>query len=78
MIKPHKYLDLKNCVISVSALMLKIMQENRIIKYDELFDYVIKANGDNVKYIFVPALDFLFLLGKIEYYQESDSLELIL
>lgn len=77
MIKPHKFLDLDNCVISLSALILRILKENKIMKYDELYNIIYKNKGEKIKYSFIFALDFLFLLGKLQYYADNDTLELI-
>lgn len=77
MIKPHKYLDLDNCIISISCSMIKELKSKRIMTYSELYSSIYKKHGENMKYFFVPSINFLFLLGKILYHKEIDSLELI-
>lgn len=78
MIRPHKYLDLNNCVINISTEILKILIEIKLIKYDELFQRLYSKKGESIKELFIPSLDFLFLLGKIEYSSINDCLELII
>ena len=47
------------------------------ISYDNLYTKLSTKFGDEIKYLFIPSLDFLFLLGKIKYISETDSLEVI-
>lgn len=77
MIRPHKYLDLNNNIIIIGAKILSAFKNNKKQRYEFVFQFVIEEMGDNSKYIFSKALSFLYLLGKIEYIEESDELELI-
>lgn len=77
MITPHKYLDLNLSVLNLGGLILTELRRKGIIKYDELLDNVILARGQNAKDVFLPSLNFLYLLGKVEYRQDIDSLEYI-
>jgi hypothetical protein len=67
MITPDKYFDLKNSVINVSAFIIRALQKINVLTYDELETEIHKALGDDSRYIFPYALNFLFLLNKIEY-----------
>ncbi len=67
MITPDKYFDLKNSVINVSATIIQALQRINVLTYDELEREVHKMLGDDSKNIFPYALNFLFLLNKIEY-----------
>lgn len=77
MIAPHKYLDLNLSLLNLGGVILTIIKEDGVIKYDELLDKVILARGINSKEVFVPTLSFLYLLGKIEYQKEIDIIEYI-
>lgn len=77
MIKPHKYLDLTASVINVSSIILAYLLEVRIAKYDDIYKKVEIKLGKSAISNFLPALSLLFLLDKIYYHSESDSLELI-
>ncbi len=77
MITPHKYLDLNLSVLNMGGLLLTALKENGVMKYDELLDKVILALGSNAKEVFIPALSFLYILGKIEYKKEIDTIELL-
>ena len=75
MIKPYKYLDLNLSVLNLGGIILSIMQYEVLLKYDELLQKVILARGEGAKDTFLPTLSFLYLLGKIEYNKEIDSIE---
>jgi hypothetical protein len=67
MITPDKYFDLKNSVINVSASIIRALQKINVLTYDELETEIHKTLGEDSKHIFPYALNFLFLLNKIEY-----------
>jgi hypothetical protein len=67
MITPDKYFDLKNSVINVSASIIRALQRINVLTYDELEGETCKALGEEAKHIFPYALNFLFLLNKIDY-----------
>ena len=77
MIAPHKYLDLNLSVLNLGGVILNIMQEDGAVKYDELLDKVVLARGIGAKDVFIPALSFLYILGKIEYQKDIDTIEFI-
>lgn len=77
MIKPYKHLNLDLSVINIGALILKNLKDSSIMKYDELLNKIINLKGDDSKYIFLQSLMFLFILGKIEYVNNGDSIVLI-
>lgn len=77
MITPHKYLDLNLSVISLGALIITFLKNDGLMKYDELLEKITLARGENAKDVFVQTLGFLFLMGKIEYKKDIDSIEYI-
>ncbi|MDP3111453.1 MAG: hypothetical protein Q8M71_05060 [Thermodesulfovibrionales bacterium] len=76
MITPDKYLDLKHSLINVSACVIKDLQRIKVLSYSELENEICKLLGEDTKYIFPYALNFLFLLDKIEYNKNIDSLSI--
>lgn len=81
MITPEIFLNLDNSILNFSCSILEIYskKEAKIIKYNELYLELKKSfNGDKVDLMYIPTLDFLFLLGKLEYSEEKDELELII
>lgn len=67
MITLDKYFDLKNSVINVSATIIKTLQKINVLTYDELEMEIHKTLGKDSINIFPYALNFLFLLNKIDY-----------
>lgn len=78
MIKPTKFLNLDNCLISVVKDILEILLRDKSIPYNHLYDLLKIKYTEDFDYIFLPSLDFLFLLGKITYSPSTDCLELII
>lgn len=77
MLKPDKYLDFNVCVINISATIIHILLKNGISYYIEVLNQVKNIHGINSKYEFQNSLNFLYLLGKLNYYPQNDTLELI-
>lgn len=73
MIRPTKYLDLNTCVLNVAATVLPKLQEDRMIPLEELDATVRSCIGDTARFSFLSALNFLFLLGKLDYDKETDT-----
>lgn len=74
MIRPAKHVDLNTCVLSVSAAILSELQRAKAIPLDEL-DEVIQTRIDaTARFNFIPALNLLFLLGSVDYDQDSDAI----
>jgi hypothetical protein len=75
MIKGHKYLNLDVSVINVSALIIKKLKKDNFLQYDELLGFVVSVLGENSKNIFIYAINFLFLVDKIQYSPEIDAFQ---
>jgi hypothetical protein len=75
MIAPHKYLDLDLSVLNLGGLIINALKEDGAIRYDELLERIVLLRGEGVKEVFVSTLSFLFLLGKIEYRKDIDTIE---
>ena len=77
MLKPTKSTDLNLAIPRVAATILKIMSKQRTLSYVNLFDKLCKKLGEDVRYVFLPALWFLYLMGVIKYYPKTDCFVLI-
>ena len=75
MIRPTKHSHPDKTVIILSMLLIKRLKKYRIESYSDLYDFSKKVDGGGI--LFLPALNFLFLLGLIEYRPKTDSLEYI-
>lgn len=75
---PDKFLNFDTCILKISADILKELLMRKELKYDELHKKFKDEFKDETDYIFVPALNFLFLIGKIEYIKKGDKVRLLL
>jgi len=74
MLRPNKHSHPDRTVINVAVLLIKRLSSRRLAGYDELRSQVQRTvKGGEV--LFLPALNFLFLLGLIDYHAKTDSVE---
>jgi hypothetical protein len=74
MLKPTKHSHPDQTVINVSLLLLARLKKRRIDSYDNLREYAKKSvTGGDV--LFLPAMNFLYLLGLIDYHPKTDAFE---
>jgi hypothetical protein len=76
-IRPEKHLDLRTCVIQIAAVILEDLCERRVVRFVELQQRVQTRLGNDADVHFLPALDLLFLLGRVEYLPHRDVVEYI-
>jgi hypothetical protein len=76
MLRPSKHAHPDRTVINVSLLLLTRLRSRRLEGYGSLYAYAKKsvAGGD---VLFLPALNFLYLLGVIEYRPKTDAVEYV-
>lgn len=76
MLRPTKHSHPDRTVVNVALLLLKHLRKHRFERCGELRVFVKKAviGGD---ILFLPALNFLFLLGLIEYRPKIDAIEYV-
>ena len=75
MIRPTKHSHPDKTVVNMSLLLVTRLKKYRIETYSNLLDHSKKVDGG--AQLFLPALNFLFLIGVIEYRQKTDSIEYI-
>lgn len=78
MITPNKRTNKDNSMIFLTGEVLTILKKSKTgrIKIDQLVNKIGKVKKVNRLDELVPALNFLFLLGKIEYSSTTDEVEL--
>lgn len=76
MLRPTKHSHPDRTVINVSLLLLARLKTRRVDEYDVLRNYAKKSivGGD---VLLLPALNFLYLMGLIEYRPKTDSIEYV-
>jgi hypothetical protein len=74
MLRPTKHSHPDRTVINVALLLLTRLKSKRLDDYYILRKFAKKAvTGGDI--LFLPALNFLFLMGLIEYRPKTDSVE---
>ena len=74
MLRPTKHSHPDRTVINASLLLLTRLKARRLDEYDMLRKFAKKSivGGD---VLFLPALNFLYLMGLIEYRPKTDAVE---
>lgn len=74
MLRPTKHSHPDRTVINVALLLLARLKVRRLDNYDSLLKFTKKAvSGGDV--LFLPALNFLYLVGLVEYRPKTDAVE---
>ena len=76
MLRPTKHSHPDRTVISLSLSLITRLKNRRIESYSDLLEYSKKtiAGGE---VLFLPALNFLYLMGLIDYRVKNDSIEYV-
>lgn len=74
MIRPAKHLNLNTCVLRAASTILTKLMEERICGFNEL-RHSLDPLGPDAEVIFMPTVNFLYLLGRLEYHPQTDSFE---
>lgn len=77
MLKPTKFTNPDTATLNISAKVLKYLAKDNCIRYDDLLRKITALYGNKVQDVFSSALNLLFLLGKVEYLLEIDSIKII-
>jgi hypothetical protein len=77
MLRITKYTNIDLSVVGISVEIIKILKEDRLQKYNQILGKVINKKGKQAQINFALALSFLFLMGKIKYYQKEDVIEFL-
>lgn len=77
MIRPGKHLNLDLCVLRIATIVLSHLQRHRVECFQKLLQKVRDTAGDDAEVWFIPALDLLFLLGRLNYLPQRDTVEYV-
>ncbi len=77
MIRPGKHLNLDLCVLRIATVVLSHLQRHRVESFQKLLQKVRDTAGEDAEVWFIPALDLLFLLGRINYLPQRDTVEYV-
>ncbi len=71
---PTKHSHPDKTIVAISTIVIQRLKKVRVEQYDDLLDYLQKKNIDG-KYLFLAAMNFLYLFGVVEYHIKTDSFE---
>jgi len=77
MIKLDRHTNPKFSMINISSIILSELNAFYSVQYDSLLKKVVNILGDEARVNFPYALNFLYLLGKLIYEQNTDSFKAI-
>ena len=77
MLLPRKHLDPNTCTLRIVALALAELLKRRAVKYDDLRSTMVRRAGADAELAFLPAMEVLFLLGRVEYRENTYSFEYV-
>lgn len=74
MIRPTKYMDLKTGVLNIAAEILAELQVTYAVSLGELDQQIQDRIDKSARINFVPALNFLYAIGCIDYDINADAI----
>ena len=74
MLRPTKHNLPDQTVLWTGALLLGFLRERRTVSVDALRTQL-RTKAPKNESLFLPALSFLYLLGRVEYHSRTDSIE---
>jgi hypothetical protein len=77
MLTPTKYTKVKYSAIYIAGIILKCIQKENIVRYEDLKEILVGNLGVKAKTRINVSLTFLFSIGKIKYIKELDAIALL-
>jgi len=71
---PTKHSHPDKTTIAISMIIIKRLKMKRIEQYDKLLEHLEAKNSES-KTLFLAAVNFLYLMGLINYHKKTDSFE---
>jgi len=76
MLRPSKHAHPDRTVIFAAMIMISRLRARRCEAYDDLKSHV-RRMVDGGDTLFLPSLNFLFLLGLVDYHPKTDAIEYV-
>ncbi len=74
MLRPTKHSHPDRTIVGAALVLMSLLKKRRVEDYSKL-SLLIKKCISGGDYLFLPALNLLFLLGLIEYSAKTDAIE---
>ena len=75
-LSPTKHAHPDKTVMAISCKALEKLRKERIMPFDDFSDFLVSSKL-GTKPLLMPSLNFLFLLGLVEYRSKTDSIEYV-
>jgi hypothetical protein len=75
MLAPRKHLNLDASILRIAALMLRDLRRRGVMDFERVRKNVINRIGPDADVSFLSALSFLYLIGRVDYHLQNDTLE---
>ena len=75
MLSPTKHLDLDRSVLWVSGIILSELKRRRVLSFEAVRKLIKRRVKDDNDIVLIPALSFLYLVGRLDYHLKTDSFE---
>ena len=73
---PTKHSHPDKTTLALAVIIIKRLKKVRIEQYDKLLEFLQKKNSD-AKTLFLSSMNFLYLMGLINYHKKTDSFEYV-
>ena len=77
MLTPTKHTKVKYSVIYIAGIILKFVQNESVVKYEDLKEILVNNLGIKAKFRLNVSLTFLYSLGKIKYLKDLDAIAMV-
>ena len=71
---PTKHSHPDRTTLALATVILKRLKKIRIEQYDDLLDFLQKKDNE-IKTLFLSAINFLYIVGVLTYHKKTDSFE---
>jgi len=73
---PTKHSHPDKTTLALAVIIIKRLKKVRIEQYDKLLEFLQKKNS-SAKTLFLSSMNFLYLMGLINYHKKTDSFEYV-
>lgn len=75
MLLPNKHSHPDRTVLAGATILLKELRKKRVVAFDDLAGSLAAKTGSSAEFLFLPAVNLLYILGLLEYLRAVDAFE---
>ena len=73
---PTKHSHPDKTTLALAVIIIKRLKKVRIEEYDKLLEFLQRKNS-SAKSLFLSSMNFLYLMGLVNYHKKTDSFEYV-